>query len=172
MLRLDVTRHCVALGLLALLGGCGGGMTLDPGEWFSSSGSSAKSDTGLGFTVFKGAAEAPVRAITPADLVNADGSCAAAVAEGAAPPRVALTMTECEMVAANGAPEQVNVGTGEGGQRRVVLTYTKGEHPGTYTFVGGRLKVMEELPGPVKPQPKKRAPRKPASSRPATTSVR
>jgi hypothetical protein len=75
-------------------------------------------------------------------------------------------MTECDMVALNGAPEQVNIGANERGERRVVLTYNKGDHAGIYTFVSGRLKVMDELPGPPKSEPRKRAAKKPPAKKP------
>jgi hypothetical protein len=69
-------------------------------------------------------------------------------------------MTECEVVAANGPPTQVTIGADAAGERQTVMTYDKGDHPGTYTFVAGRLKVMEELPGPAKPEPRKRVAKK------------
>jgi hypothetical protein len=72
-------------------------------------------------------------------------------------------MTECEVVASAGVPEQTNIGASAGGERRVVLTYTKGDHPGIYTFVSGRLKIIERLPTATKPQPRRRAPKKKAA---------
>lgn len=157
----------LVLGALALtLGGCGG-LPTSPSDWVPDwkfnphfpSFSSDSADTG--FTVFQGAPEAPVqRAATPADLVNAQGQCASAPAAGAAGGHVTLTMTECEVVAANGPPTQVTIGADAAGERQTVMTYDKGDHPGTYTFVAGRLKVMEELPGPAKPEPRKRVAKK------------
>ena len=172
MASCKIVRRCLAatvLGAAVLsLGGCGGGggASFDPGNFFSG----LKPDTGSGegFTVFQGAAEAPaVRPATAADLVGPDGRCEGGAAAGASAQRISLTMTECEMVAVSGPPDQVNVGAGDIQDRRTVLTYNKGEHAGIYTFVSGRLKIMDELPGPVKPEPKKRVVKKPAPKRPA-----
>jgi hypothetical protein len=154
-----------AMAVVALtLGGCGGSrLSFDPTEWFSGSSSEPSGTAGSegGFTVFRGSAEAPVtRAITAADLVGADGRCEGGSPGGTAPRAVGLTMTECELVTVAGVPEQVNIGAGEGGGRRAVLTYGKGDHPGIYTFVSGRLKIIERLPTPPKPEPRRRAPAK------------
>jgi hypothetical protein len=171
------------MGLITvMLGGCGSSrFDLDPTGWFSNSSPSTDS-TGAegGFTVFKGSAEAPtLRAVTPADLVGPDGRCEGAPAAPApasptasagatastsasgsapavpAPGGIGLTMTECQLVAVAGAPEQINIGA-ESGNRRAVLTYTKGDHPGIYTFVSGRLKVIERAPEPAKPERRRR----------------
>jgi hypothetical protein len=155
----------VVLSVVALLGGCGGGTGLDPTEWVSNFGGDSRNRVDSGLTVFRAAAEGPpLRAINAADLVGADGRCAAAAAE--AVPRFGLTMTECEMVTASGAPDQLDVSGSAIGNRRTVMTYHKGEHPGVYTFVAGRLKVMEEVPGPSKPEPRKRVAKKPAAKKP------
>jgi hypothetical protein len=81
---------------------------------------------------------------------------------------IALGMTECQAVRRAGHPSQVNIGTAEGGARKVVLTYVSGPWPGIYTFQSGRLKVIDAAPAPpspVKPDKKKKAPR--ASARTA-----
>jgi len=157
-------RHAVvvgaAIGAAVALGGCGSGgrFTVDPAEWFGSGESRGTSGSEGGFTVFRGSAEAPApRPIEASDLVGADGRCS-----GGAPPEgarrgVGLTMTECELVAAAGTPDQVTIGE-EGGARRAVLTYGKGDHPGIYTFVSGRLKIIERVPIPERPEPRRRAP--------------
>jgi hypothetical protein len=158
--RIVRTRATVVIaGVVAVtLGGCGSArIALDPGEWFPKSDDS-RAVTGAegGFTVTRGGSEEPVRrAVTASDLVGPDGRC-----EGAAtaPRGVGLAMTECELVSVAGVPDQINVGT-DAGDRRVVLTYNKGDHPGIYTFVGGRLKIIERLPAPPKPEPRRRAPR-------------
>jgi hypothetical protein len=140
------------------LGGCGGGrMSLDPTEWFGSSGDS-RATTGAegGFTVTRGNVEIETtRPVSPSDLVGADGQCQGGATAGRP---LMLSMTECELVATAGVPEQVNLG-GETGERRVVLTYSKGDYPGIYTFVGGRLKIIERV-APPKPEPRRRAPKK------------
>jgi hypothetical protein len=153
----------IAAVLALTLGGCGSArIPLDPTEWFARSGSDSRPVTGAegGFTVTRGGSEEPVqRAVSASDLIGPDGQCAGVSSEPSATPRgVGLAMTECELVAVAGVPDQVNVGT-DAGDRRVVLTYSKGEHPGIYAFVGGRLKIIERLPTPPKPEPRRRAPR-------------
>jgi hypothetical protein len=66
---------------------------------------------------------------------------------------VALGMTECQAVRRAGTPSNVQIGAGEGGERKVVLTYLSGPWPGIYTFTGGRLKVIDEAPEQAKPKP-------------------
>lgn len=143
------------------LGGCGSGRILNPNTWFEGSASDSRPSSGEegGFTVSRGEAEALVaRAVTASDLVGPDGQCAGV---SSAPPAggIALTMTECEMVAVAGVPEQVNLGASENGGRRAVLTYSKGDNAGIYTFVSGRLKIIERLPTPPKPERRRRRPR-------------
>ncbi len=54
---------------------------------------------------------------------------------------IALGMTECQAVQRAGSPNNVAIGAGERGERKVVLTYLSGPWPGIYTFNDGRLKV-------------------------------
>lgn len=85
---------------------------------------------------------------------------------------VALGMTECEVAARAGAPEQVNISVDERGERAVVLSYMRGEHPGIYRFRAGRLFIIERVaePEPEKPKkPTKPGKGKPTKSKPATT---
>lgn len=175
MANCKIVRRCLAAAMLGAavlgLGGCGGvgvGTSFNPGNFFS--GLVPDTNSGENITVFQGAAEAPaVRPATAADLVGPDGRCEGGAAAGASAQRISLTMTECEMVAVSGPPDQVSVGAGDIKDRRTVLTYTKGEHAGIYTFAYGRLKIMDELPGPAKPEPKKRVVKKPPPKRPATS---
>lgn len=99
--------------------------------------------------------EFTLRSVTPADLVSADGQCAAA--ENAAPDTgpdgtplpaggIALQMTECDVVRRAGAPEQIQVGADERGDRSVVITYIRGSRPGIYRFAAGRLASIERAP--------------------------
>jgi hypothetical protein len=76
---------------------------------------------------------------------------------------VALGMTECQVVGHAGQPSHVEISGGEGPDRKTILTFQSGPWPGIYTFSGGRLKVVEEIPNlkPAKPAPKKRI-KKPA----------
>jgi hypothetical protein len=153
-----------AAAVATMLGGCGSNLTLDdlnPNQWFQTSESTSTGAEG-GFTVTRGPSEAATLApAAAADFVGADGRCQGGSAEpGTAARPVMLTMTECELVAAAGVPEQVNIGADAGGERRAVLTYGPGDHPGIYTFVAGRLKVIERLPAAAKPEPRRRAPKK------------
>lgn len=120
------------------------------------------------------------RAITPDDLMSADGQCsgmptptapadANASTDGGPSPAptpaptgaVALGHTECDVARAVGiAPDNVQLSNDQGGERVAVITYTKGPRPGAYTFRAGRLTVIDrvEVPEPVKPaaKPKKK----------------
>ena len=110
-----------------------------------------------------------LKPVTAEDLVDADGRCAAPVAsqEVAAdgttttmavpliPSGIALDMTECDVVKRAGQPERVQVGTNERNERTLILTYIRGERPGIYNFVSGRLTSMER--GPEPPAPVKKA---------------
>jgi hypothetical protein len=112
-----------------------------------------------------------LRPVINADLVNADGQCAAAPEQATEPgdPAVAapfgggiaLRMTECEVVQRAGPVEQLDIGANERGERTVVLTYLQGPSPGVYRFAGGRLVSIERTPAPAKPQ-------KPTAKKPAT----
>lgn len=114
-----------------------------------------------------------LRPITPADLVSAEGQCAAAPGQaagfadpataGSAPPAtggIALQMTECDVVRRAGAVEQIDLSVDDRGDRTVVLTYIRGPLPGVYRFSGGRLVSMERAPA---------APPAPAKSQKAIT---
>jgi hypothetical protein len=71
---------------------------------------------------------------------------------------IALGMSECDAVRRAGVPGNVNIGGGNKGERKVVLTYLTGPWPGIYHFADGRLKVIErapEQPKPAKAPPKK-----------------
>jgi hypothetical protein len=68
-------------------------------------------------------------------------------------------MTECEIVRAVGAPQNVQIGANERGDRAVTIEYRTGDRPGIYRFVDGRLvsieRVGEPPPADKKPPPKK-----------------
>ena len=108
--------------------------------------------------------EFTLRPVTAADLVSAEGECAAPATEAASAVDgdtpltaggIALQMTECDVVRRAGRPEQVQVGADERGERAVVLTYQRGPRPGIYRFAGGRLKSVERAPGAPAERPKK-----------------
>ena len=124
--------------------------------------------------------EFTLRPVTPADLVSAEGQCAATAAEAPAAPDgasdgmqegvqqadllpggIALQMTECDVVRRGGAPEQLQIGADERGDRSVVITYIRGPRPGIYRFTAGRLTSIErapEAPGAkAKPKAKSKA---------------
>jgi len=119
-----------------------------------------------------GKGEFTLRPVTAADLVSADGQCPVAAAEAAAPAPdadpaapptaplssggIALQMTECDVVRRAGAPEQLQIGTNERGERTVVLTYIRGSRPGVYRFAGGRLMTIERAPGAPADRPQKK----------------
>jgi hypothetical protein len=84
-------------------------------------------------------------------LESAGGGGAAAPAPAGAG-GIALGMTECQAVRRAGAPSNVAISAGAGGQRRVVLTYLGGVWPGIYTFTGGRLKEVDAAPEQAKPK--------------------
>ena len=70
---------------------------------------------------------------------------------------ISLQMTECEVVSRAGAPDNIEVGVNERGERAVALTFMRGARPGIYRFAAGRLNSIErgpEPPAPPKPQQK------------------
>jgi hypothetical protein len=116
----------------------------------------------------KSAQVAELRPVTANDLVGPQGQCAGAT-QDAAPTRggIALQMTECEVVGRAGAPENIELGTTDQGERAVTITYTNGPRPGIYRFSGGRLYAIErgqEPPPPEPPKAKKPPAKKPKSA--------
>ena len=78
-------------------------------------------------------------AATAADYVNADGSCAHAV------------------VRILGAPEKIDIGANERGERSAQLLYNRGDRPGRYYFTAGVLTQIERVAEPT-PPPKQQKP--------------
>ena len=138
------------------------------------------SNLGTSTLSFQGGRDFSLRPITQEDLVGPQGQCSgspgpsmstvdadgqSATAPALMTSGIALQMTECEVVQRAGGPEGIEFGS-EGGERSVVLTYTRGARPGIYRFAGGRLYSIERAPEPpdaAKPQkksppPKKRSP--------------
>jgi hypothetical protein len=123
--------------------------------------------------------EFTLRPVTAADLVTEAGQCAATAAEAQTPSEdgmqqqqpqlasggIALQMTECDVVRRAGAPEQLQIGADERGERSVVITYVRGPRPGIYRFTAGRLASIERAPdapgakAAPKAKPSKRAAR-------------
>ena len=101
-------------------------------------------------------------AITAADYISADGSCAAAAAaEDSSEPKVAgavaLQMSECAVVRVLGAPEKVDIGANERGERLTKLLYGRGERAGLYSFTGGHLTDIARVAETPTPKPQKPA---------------
>ena len=131
------------------------------------------------------------RAITPDDLVSADGRCAAApdaataqaTTEGVNAPEstsdaqagqgamptvqggIALAMTECQVVQRTGFPERVDIGA-EGTTRVTTVTVTNGPSPGLFRFRGGRLVSIERVGVPAQARPAKSPKAKKSSQAP------
>lgn len=113
------------------------------------------------------------RAPMPEAAVNPNaplGQPAAPVVMGG----IALGMTECDVVRRAGLPGNINIGAGDKGERKVVLTYLAGTWPGIYTFDAGRLKVVDRAPvpeTPVKPAKKQKQKAKTAKPKTATREI-
>jgi len=117
------------------------------------------------------------KAVTPDELVAADGGCpgmappgggATALADGATggptpstSGTVALGHTECDVVRGIGAPDNVSLSNNSRGDRVAVVNYSRGQRAGIYTFTGGRLTSIERAPEAAAParaaKPKKRS---------------
>jgi len=126
----------------------------------------------------------PNRPVTAEDLVGADGLCpgmappngpadANALTDGAAAApvpsttgTVALGHTECDVVRGIGAPDNVNLSNNPRGDRVAVISYSKGQRAGIYTFTAGRLSSIERGPEPVAPPQaaKSKTKKKPAAT--------
>lgn len=171
-------KRLLALLLFApLMAGCTGWTNTDllnrDTEWFSRSGRLFIKNVSIETPPLT-----PDRPVTAEDLVSADGACpgmappggpsnANALAEGAAVApstsgTVALGHTECDVVRGIGAPESVNFSRNERGDRVAVVSYSRGQRAGIYTFTAGRLTSVERgadpapLPKAVKPKAKKK----------------
>lgn len=97
------------------------------------------------------------RPVTAADLVDAQGACASAGGEAGG--GVGLDMTECQVVAALGAPQAVDISRNERGDRVATMTFASGERAGVYRFVSGRLASVERAAGAAEPPARKPPPR-------------
>jgi hypothetical protein len=164
----DHARVARGLAVMLILSGCSGGSGL-----FGKSDSGTPRDFGLVRDWNLSARDEPkFRAVQGSDLVGADGRCAddAAMPSGAlhfqagpdasrggtpsqAPASPAATtrgiglgMTECEVVKAAGQTDRVEISADEGGGRRVVLSYPRGDHADVYQFQNGRLKSIQRTP--------------------------
>jgi hypothetical protein len=106
--------------------------------------------------------------VADSELYSSDASCGGIAlgsgrpASTAAASDIALDMTECEVARRVGAPDKIDLATGEKGERLLLLTYARGERPRVYRFAAGRLTGIEALT----PAPSGRRLAKPASSPP------
>ena len=180
----DKPHHPKRLLLLLLLGpviaGCSGtemfssDLLSKDAEWFSRSGRLFIRNISIETPPLT-----PEKAVTPDDLVSAEGSCpgmgapanANAQSEGAAQAptttgTVALGHTECDVVRGIGAPANVNLSSNPRGERLAVINYSRGQRAGIYTFTAGRLTSIERNPEAVA-EPKAGKPR--AKKKPAAT---
>jgi len=103
----------------------------------------------------------PARPAPPPDRLEPEAAAAAPVFGGG----VALGMTECQVVRRAGAPNSINIGADEKGERKVMMSYLAGSWPGIYQFQSGRLKEVEAAPEPAKPAKPVR--KKPVKKKPA-----
>lgn len=113
-------------------------------------------------------ARAPMPQATP-DAVNPNAGAGQPPAGPLTVGGIALGMTECDVVRRAGLPGNINIGAGNKGERKVVLTYLSGAWPGIYTFDAGRLKVVDRAPEPPAPaKPVKKQKQKSKSAKPKT----
>jgi hypothetical protein len=124
----------------------------------------------------------PDKPVVPADLVSADGACPgmpavagpadanASTGNPAVPApsttgAVALGHTECDVIRGIGAPDSVNLSSNPRGDRVAMISYSRGQRAGIYTFTAGRLTSVERGSEPAE-QPKgtKSRAKKPAAT--------
>jgi hypothetical protein len=189
--NIHLRKQLLALLVLApTIAGCAGASDMfqsdllsKDSEWFSRSGRLFIKNVSIDAPPLT-----PNKAVTADDLVSAQGACpgmaaagnpadananANAPADPQAPPpavtgTVALGHTECDVVRGIGAPDNVNISGGPGGEREAVITWSQGPRAGIYTFDGGRLRSVERGAEPVAPPPKA-AKSKPKKKTPAAT---
>lgn len=163
-----LSRACCAFGAIAILAGCAGASDLlsKDAEWFS------RPTRLFGNDVTVTAAPlSPRKAVTPDELVSADGTCAgmavvespdanvspvtsAAAVPGSVPAsggNIGFDSTECDVVRFAGIPNSTELGANERGERTIVMTYLGGPRPGIYRFSAGRLTAIERVALPEPP---------------------
>jgi hypothetical protein len=163
------------LAMTSVLGGCGGA-SLDSVPLFRKPIDVIGRNSGYTYSDLQETRQS--RPVTDSDLIDANGSCPAAMAApqaaaggptggpgapGADAPAlgegVGLGMTECEVVSRAGPPNSVQLGRNPNGDRTAVLSYQSGPRPGVYHFERGRLMQMDRVevaaPPPAKKKPVK-----------------
>jgi hypothetical protein len=66
-------------------------------------------------------------------------------------------MSECAVVRVLGAPEKIDIGANERGERFTKLLYSRGERAGVYSFTAGQLTEIARVAEPQSPKPQKPA---------------
>jgi hypothetical protein len=161
-----------ALTMAGVLGGCAD-VGWDAGTLFRKPVDVAGRSAGYTYSDLQESRQS--RPVSDSDLVDANGSCPAAAAPGsdasASSEGVGLGMTECEVVARAGPPNNVQLGRNPNGDRTAVISYQSGPRPGIYHFERGRLTQMDRVEvAPPPPQAKKKPAKtkKPATGNSAT----
>jgi hypothetical protein len=161
-----------ALTMAGVLGGCAD-VGWDVGTLFRKPVDVAGRSAGYTYSDLQESRQS--RPVSDSDLVDANGSCPAAAAPGsdasASSEGVGLGMTECEVVARAGPPNNVQLGRNPNGDRTAVISYQSGPRPGIYHFERGRLTQMDRVEvAPPPPQAKKKPAKtkKPATGNSAT----
>jgi hypothetical protein len=181
----SIRTGALALAMAVTLGGCGPDLTTDQG-WFRKPMDFVGRNSGYTYSDLQESGRLN-RPITDADLVDGNGACPASAAAPptapsdqaaspgapANPPQalgegVGLGMSECEVVARAGQPNNVQVGKAPNGDRTALLTYDSGPRPGIYHFERGRLMQMDRVDVPPPPPPPKVAKKKPAKPKKQT----
>jgi hypothetical protein len=146
------------LAMAGVLGGCAD-VGWDPGTLFRKPIDVAGRSSGYTYSDLQESRRA--RPVTDSDLVDANGGCPAAAAPGsdasALSEGVGLGMTECEVVARAGPPNNLQLGRNPNGDRTAVISYQSGPRPGIYHFERGRLMQMDRVEVAAPPPQKKPA---------------
>lgn len=165
---MDRVRMAGGFAALLILCGCSGGSSL-----FGKSDSNSPHDYGLVRDWNLSGKDQPKSHVVQAsDLVGPDGRCADEVPGGAlhfqagpdasrspapsaaaplpapssGPRSIGLGTTECDVVKAAGHTDRVEISSNEAGGRRVVLSYSRGDHDDVYQFEDGRLRSIQRIP--------------------------
>jgi hypothetical protein len=168
----------MAIALSMALSGCGSDIGTDAG-WFRKPVDLVGRNAGYSFSDLQ---ESRLnKPIADTDLIDGNGACPASAAQpqpapsdqasspaapAAAPTGfgegVGLGMSECEVVARAGQPNNIQIGNNPNGDRTAVLTYNSGPRPGIYRFERGRLMQLDRVDVPAPPpQTAKKKPAKP-----------
>jgi hypothetical protein len=162
MLRFNrrLIRIAAAVALTSAAGACSSDLSLsdlDPARKFSTL-------TRPTWLTYSGQVDnMSLRPVVESDLIGREGQCAVGAGTGdAGLPQtgISLQMTECEVVTRAGAPDNLEFGVNERGERAVTLTFMRGPRPGIYRFAGGRLYSIERGPEPAAPARPQRPPAK------------